>query len=201
MMTGQRTAKPPESPHANLVAVARAGVTKHGSAIWRVVCDCGKALVADAPAVKRGAAHCPDCNPTYGDLEAQRILAVLPATIDDIVKNAGMTLQQVKYRLTTMKPHLCHTGKWRRPRGSGACQPVLVAGHGEDVPCPLKPRTGSDCSRRYRKRIKKAIERAAAGGKEDVRYVRHIGKRKADDTAKKTRSEPQTWFSALVQPN
>jgi len=195
---GQRTAKAPALQYANLAAVARIGATKHGSAIWQLVCECGQALEADVPAIKRGSARCPDCNPTYGDLEAQRILAVLPATIDEIVERSAMTLQQVRYRLTVMKPELCHTGKWRRPSGSGACRPVIVAGPGEDVPCTLKPRDNAESKRRYRKRIQKAIKRAMEGGKEDVRYIRYIARHKARLTAKQTRAQPQTWLSALM---
>ena len=195
---GQRTAKVPTLPYANLAAIERIGVTRHGSAIWRLACVCGQTLDADAPTIKCGAARCKECNPTYGDLEAQRILAVLPATIDEIVVRAGMTLQQVRYRLTVMKPGLCHTGKWRRPNGSGACRPVIVAGPGEDVPCTLKPRDNAESKRRYRKRIQKAIKRAMEGGKEDVRYIRYIARHKARLTAKQTRAQPQTWLSALM---
>ena len=197
-LPGQRTAKPPVSPYANLSAVERAGVTKHGSAVWRLACTCGHMLQADAPTIKRGAARCPGCNPTYGDLEAQRILAVLPATIDQIVERSGMTLQQVRYRLDVMKPHLCHVGKWRHARGSGAHQPVIVAGHGEDAPCTLQRRTGAEGNRRYRHRVRKAVEKALAGGAEDVRYTRYIGLARAGLTAAQTRIAPQTWFSALM---
>jgi hypothetical protein len=109
-----------------------------------------------------------------------------------------MTLQQVRYCLPLMKPHLCHVGKWRRSRGSGAYQPVIVAGHGEDVQCPLKPRTGAEANRRYRHRVRKAVEKAMAGGTEDVRYMRYIGVARAGVTAAQTRIAPQTWFSALM---
>lgn len=193
----QCMAKPPASPHTNLTAVERTGTTKHGSAVWRLACACGATLEADTPTIKKGWARCPECNPTYGELEAQRILAVLPATVDKIMARTSMTLQQVRYRLTVMKPDLCHIGKWRRPRGSGACQPVIVAGPGEDVPCYLKPRSNADAKRRYRKRIQKAIKKALVGGTEDVRYTRHIGRAKAGLTAARTRAAPQTWFSAL----
>jgi len=198
-MLGQRTANPPASPYANLAAVERAGTTKHGSAIWRLACTCGQSLEADVPAIKRGAARCPDCNPSYGDLEAQRILAVLPATMEKIVEDTGMTLQQVRYRLSVMKPHLCHVGKWRRSRGSGAYQPVIVSGHGKDVPCPLKPRTGAEANRRYRHRVSQAVQKALAGGAEDARYTRYIGLARAGLTAAHTRIVPQTWFSVLTQ--
>lgn len=161
---GQRIAKPPASPHANLTAVERAGTTKHGSAIWRLVCVCGVTLQSEAPRIKRGWARRPDCNPSYGDVEAQRILAVLPATVDAIVRRTGMTLEAVRYRLSTMKPHLCHIGKWKRAPGSGAFQPIMVQGAGEDVPCTLKPRTVAQNNRSYRKRVKKVVERALATG-------------------------------------
>lgn len=197
-LPGQRIAKPPISPHQNLAAVERIGSTRHGSAIWRLDCACGYTLQADVPTIKRGAARCPDCNPNYGDLEAQRILAVLPATIDQIVERTSMTLQQVRYRLPLMKPHLCHVGKWRHSRGSGAYQPVIVAGHGEDAPCTLKRRSGAEGNKRYRDRVRKAVEKALAGGTEDVRYTRYIGVARAGITAAQTRIAPQTWFSALM---
>lgn len=195
---GQRTAKPPRSPFGNLTAVVRIGATKCGSAIWRLACTCGKEVEADAPAVKRGAAHCSDCNPTFFDLEAKRILAVLPATIGQIIKRTGLTLQQVRYRLRKMKPTMCHTGKWRRSRAQGAYQPLIVAGPGEDAPCPLKPRTGAQTNRRYRHRVQMAIKKARLGGGDD-RYARHVSRKEADITVANTRTAPQTWLSALMQ--
>lgn len=197
--SGQRTAKPPRSPLDNLAVGARAGATKCGSAIWLLTCTCGREIEAAAPAVRQGAARCPDCNPSYGDLEAQRILAVLPATIGQIVKRARMTLEQVKYRLRKMKPDLCHTGKWRRSRAQGAYQPLIVAGAGKDAPCPLKPRSNSEATRRYRHRVRLAVKRAIASGVEDDRYSRHVGRSKADCTIANTRTTPQTWLSALGQ--
>ncbi|MFK3741414.1 hypothetical protein [Massilia sp. TN1-12] len=191
---GQRTAKPPCSPYANLAAVERAGVTKHGSAIWRLVCTCGESVEADAPAIKRGAARCPDCNPSYGDLEAQRILAVLPATIAETIRRSGMTLAQVRYRLELMKPDLCHTGKWRRSRGSGPWLPVIVAGPGEDVPCPFEAVTNAVSKRRQRVKIKRA--RAIEAAAEQVR--RQEAAVETDKVVARTRTVPQTWFSALI---
>ena len=196
---GLKLAKPPVSPHENLVAVERLGANKQGSAIWRLACACGETLQANAFAIRRGAAHCRVCNPNYGDKLANAILAVLPATIPEIVDETGMTLNQVKFRLRQMKPALCHTGRWRRPRGPGALQPVIYVGPGEDEPCRLKPTTVAERNRAYRRRVKRAIERAAAGGKGDVRYTRHIGRAKADATAARTRIAPQTWFSVLTQ--
>jgi hypothetical protein len=194
-LPGQRTATRPISPHANLAAVERIGITRHGSAIWRLACTCGHMLEADAPTVRRGAARCPDCNPTYGDLEAERILAVLPATIEQIVTRSGMTLQQVRYRLTKMKSDLCHIGQWRRQRGSGRWRPVFVAGPGEDVECKLEPRTGAENNRRYRARIRKARDVDAAAARE-----RHeAATRQADEIVAKARAVPQTWLSALMQ--
>jgi hypothetical protein len=196
---GQRTAKPPISPHANLAAADRIGATKHGSAIWRLACECGKTVEADAPTIKRGAARCPDCNPACGTEQAEKILAALPATIGQIMQRTGMTLGAVMYRLSTMKPHLCHTGKWRRSRSQGAYQPIIVAGCGEDVPCPLKRRSRVECERRYRKRVKKVVAKALASGGTSVRYTRLIARRRADEIAARTRVTPQTWMSALMQ--
>lgn len=195
--TGMRTAKPPRSSFGNLVAIERIGATKSGSAIWRLACACGHELQADAPAVKRGAAHCPECNPRYGGLEAQRILAVLPAIIGQIVTRTGMTLEAVKYRLRVMKPDLCHVGKWRRSRAQGAYQPLIVAGAGPDAPCPLKPRTGAQTNKRYRHRVRLAVKKAKAGGRPDDRYGRHLSLSEANITIANTRAVPQTWLSAL----
>jgi hypothetical protein len=155
-------------------------------------------MEANAFAIRQGWTHCITCNPRYGEQIEQAILAVLPATIDEIAKKADLTIAQVKYRLRRMKPQQCHTGKWRRPRGPGAYQPIIYAGPGEDVPCPLKRTTVSQRNKSYRRRVKRAVEKALAGGKEDVRYIRHIALRKADRLAEKSRVTPQTWLSALM---
>lgn len=192
---GLKLAKPPASPFANLTPSERLGSNKQGCAVWRLVCDCGLVFEANSQAIQRGGAHCRVCNPNYGDKLANKILAVLPATIPDIVKETGLTLEQVKFRLRHMKPALCHVGRWKR--GTGAWMPVICAGAGEDAPCEFKPRPRTEHGRRYRKRVKKAVEKALAGGKEDVRYTRHIGRARAGLTAAMTRIVPQTWFSAL----
>lgn len=195
---GLHIAKPPVSPHANLTATERAGTTKGGSAMWRLACSCGKTLESDAWKIKQGWAHCPDCNPTYADQQAKKVLDVLPATIDEIAAKTGMTVNQVKFRLRQMKPALCHTGRWKRASGEGGShQPVIVAGPGEDAPCSFKTRTNAENSRRYRKRVKKAIEKALAGGKVSDRYTRHIARRQVDEVVARTRVAPQNPFSAL----
>lgn len=195
---GMNIAEVPVSLFKNLTATKRFGSNAQGSAMWQVECTCGARLEANAFAIRQGWTHCVKCNPRYGEQIEQAILAVLPGTIDEIAKKARLTLAQVKYRLRTMKPMLCHTGRWRRPNGPGAYQPIICAGAGEDVPCPLKRKTGKETSKSYRRRVKKAVEKAMAGGKEDARYTRHIALRKADLLAAKTRATPQTWLSALM---
>jgi hypothetical protein len=195
---GLRLAKPPVSPHANLVAVERIGANKQGSAIWRLACTCGKVLESDAYKIRQGGAHCPDCNPRYADQQAKKVLDVLPATIDEIVAKTGMTLYQVKFRVGQMEPTQCHTGRWKRAGSEGGShQPIIVAGPGPDVPCPFRARTPAETSRRYRKRVKKAIEKALITGKAPVRYVRLVARRQADEMAARTRVAPQTWASVL----
>lgn len=195
---GLKIAEAPASPFDNLTATKRAGSNGQGSAVWQVECTCGAVLEANAFAIRQGWTHCVKCNPRYGEQIEQAILAVLPGTIEEIAKKARLTIQQVKYRLRTMKPMLCHTGRWRRPNGPGAFHPIIYAGAGEDVPCPLKRKEGKETSKSYRRRVKRAVEKAVAGGKEDVRYMRHIALRKADLLAEKSRAAPQTWLSALM---
>lgn len=195
---GLRLAKPPASPHANLSAIERVGATKAGSAIWRLECTCGKTMKSDAYKIKHGAAHCPACNPRYADLQAKKVLGVLPGTIDEICAKTKMTLNQVKFRLRQMKPVLCHTGRWKRASGEGGShQPVICAGAGPDVPCPFKTRTNAENSRRYRKRVKKEIEKALATGCAPARYERLVARRQADEIVARARITPQNPFSAL----
>lgn len=195
---GLKMAEAPISPFENLTAMERTGSNGQGSAVWRVECKCGTVLEANAFAIRQGWTHCAKCNPRYAEQIEQAILAVLPGTIEEISKNARLSIPQVKYRLRRMKPLLCHTGRWRRPSGPGAYHPIIYAGAGEDVPCPLKRKTVSQTNKSYRRRVKRAVEKAVAGGKEDVRYMRHIALRKAELLAEKSRATPQTWLSALM---
>lgn len=196
--TGQLTAKPPNSPHKNLGAVVRIGTTRCGSAIWRLLCACGATLEANAPAIKRGAARCEKCNPARSMEQANKILAVLPAGYAKIERKTKLTRAQVEYRIEWMRAReQCHVGGWSRADQQGSFNPVFHAGPGEDAPCTLKPRTSSQNEKRYRRRVQRAVKVALAGGKEDPRYTRVIGKRKALLTAKKTRTQPQIWASAL----
>lgn len=196
--TGQLTAKPPVSPHANLTAISRIDTAKFGSAIWQLACTCGLTLTADAPAIKRGSARCPACNPRRGVEQANKILAVLPAAYAAIERKTKLTRAQIEYRIDWMREReLCHIGDWDRADQQGSFGPIFHAGKGEDVPCKLKPRTRLDTERRYRKRVQRAIKKATAGGKEDPRYSRQISLHKANETARRTRREPQGPFSAL----
>lgn len=195
---GYQTAKLPVSPHANLSAVRRTGTNSIGSAVWEVACTCGLVLSAAAYAFRRGETKCPRCQPCPSDVQAMEILQLLPTDYDTLASKLGVNMNTLKSRVRAAKKHgFCHVGKWRRARGAGSYQPVFVNGPGEDAPCTLEPRPGAIHSRRYRKRIKRAIERALDGGKEDPRYVRHIALRKADQTAAQARQRPQTWCSAL----
>lgn len=196
--TGQLTAKPPVSPHANLTAVERVGTNKAQGAVWRVACTCGLTFTAAAYAFRIGETKCPRCQPSPSDVHAMEILMLLPTTLDVLTKKLATPVETVKSRVRAMKKNgLCHTGRWKRPDGAGSFQPVLVAGPGDDAPCTLTARTGADYSRKCRKRVSRAIAKAEAGGKEDPRYIRHIALHKAKQTAKRARKEPQTWASAL----
>jgi hypothetical protein len=198
---GQLTAKPPVSPQANLRPVERIGTNKSGSAVWKIVCTCGVSFDAIAPSIRRGETKCPRCQPSTSDMQAMEILMLLPATYDALERKLGVPLSTAKSRVRAMRKNdLCHTGKWKRPDGAGAFQPVIVAGPGEDAPCTLTARTNADYKRKYRSRVMKAIAKAEAGGKEDPRYIRHIRLRQVNEKVQQAKAEPQTWFSALIQP-
>jgi hypothetical protein len=156
-------------------------------------------LNAAAPSIRRGETKCPRCQPAVGDVQAMEILMLLPATFDALANKLGVSSNTLKSRVRAMKKNeLCHTGRWKRPVGPGAFQPIIVAGPGEDVPCTLAARTNADHKRKYRRRIKHAIAKAQAGGKEDPRYIRHIRLKQADATVLQAKARPQTWFSALT---
>lgn len=196
---GLRTAKPPLSPYTNLTATARTGTTKCGSAIWQVECTCGASWCIETRFIKKGTARCDTCNPSTGAGMANAILAALPAAYEKIERKTKLTAGQVRYRIDWMRARdMCHIGDWDRADQQGSFGPIFHAGKGDDVPCSLKPRTRLDNERRYRRRVKNAIQKAEAGGKEDGRYMRQIALRKASETARRTRNTPQTWLSALM---
>jgi hypothetical protein len=195
---GQQTAKLPVSPHPNLRAIERVGTNNSNSAVWRLACNCGRAFDAAAPGIRSGSTKCMRCQPSASDAQAMEILMLLPADHDVLAHKLGVGLSTLKSRIRAMKNNgLCHTAGWRRACGAGPYQPVIVAGPGEDAPCTLVARTNAAAKRKYRKRIKRAVSKAAAGGKEDPRYVRHIALHKANQTAALARRQPQTWYSAL----
>jgi hypothetical protein len=195
---GQLFAKPPKSPYPNLTAVERIGTTKSQDSIWRAVCTCGATFSAVGHGFRTGQTKCSRCNPSLGDAQAIEILMLLPATHEALARKLGVNIFTMKSRLRKLKKNgLCHTGRWRRPSGMGSFQPVIVAGPGEDAPCALEARSNADHKRKYRKRISAAIAKADAGGKEDPRYMRHIALHMAKKTAKQSRAQPQTPFSAL----
>jgi hypothetical protein len=194
---GDLVAQPPISPHPNLTAIARAG-SKHKDPIWQVACTCGKTFQSVARALRIGETKCTRCQPSIGDAQAMEILMLLPATYDVLVKKTGTTIPTVKNRIRAMRKHnFCHTGKWQRSKRGGDFQPVIVAGPGEDAPCELQARTHAAYKRKYKRRVKRAIEQAENSGKEDPRYSRQISLHKANETARRTLTEPQGPWAAL----
>lgn len=201
MNPGQRTARPPVSPHANLTAIERTGTTSWGSAIWSLACTCGATLTAYAPVIKSGIAKCEECNPSATVKQLAAILAALPGDYEQIGRKAKLSRGKVRYGLELLrKDRKCFIGAYLRPSEQGSYSPVFQAGDSDDVPCKLQPIPRQKSERKYKKRIKAAIARAAAGGKEDPRYIRHISLHVAKQTAASTRAAPQSWFAALGAP-
>lgn len=200
MKTGQEVAKPPVSPRANLTTMERAGVKKHGGASWRVTCTCGFTVIAAARDITHGSTYCRTCNMPGAEARAA-VLAAMPASYAQMMLRTKMTRPQVEYRIKQLrKLGLCHIGNWKRAKCRGLFSPVFYAGPGEDVPCHLTRVDYKTAGRAYRKRVKKAVEVAMAGGKADPRYIRHIASRQVTAVVRATRATPQSWFSALIQP-
>jgi hypothetical protein len=195
-LPGAKLAKPPVPANPNFTVVERAGKNKEGSAVWKVACTCGATFTAAAPYIKNGKAACRNCSPAMQ--QARTILDVLPAAYAAIEKKTGLSYPTITNRLDWMKARgMCHIGGWKRPPRNGSFQPVFHAGAGDDVPCTLTRLGEAQYEARYRRRVKRAVESALTGGKEDPRYMRHIVRRRADDLAERTRINPQHPFSAL----
>lgn len=197
MRPGQLFAKPPISPYPHLTVTARAGSDSWQRPIWQVACTCGATFRAQSKPITSGTARCPTCNPR-GMEQAKEILALLPAGYSNLQRKLKVECHQIDYRIRWMrKRDLCHIGGWAHPEQQGAIGPVFHAGPGMDVPCNVDPYPKPTVKRRHEKRIKRAIEKALNGGKEDPRYMRKIALSRAAATVKRTREDPQTPFSAL----
>jgi hypothetical protein len=135
------------------------------------------------------------------------VLALLPEP-EDVAPNRGLrgTVAQLVTLIDLNKPSVCrylrelkaldlaHIARWRPTGGIPAA--VWVKGAGEDAPMPgLK--TPGQYSKKHRKNVKTAIERARRGFKYDERYAGQVAKALADDVAQRTRVNPQHWFSQL----
>ena len=196
--TGLKTAKAPVSPHANLVALERVGTKKWGSAIWSVACRCGAQFSADTTTIKNGITKCETCNPSEKAVHLKAILAAMPGTYDQLERRTKLTYGQVQYSLLLLRADKkCFIGGHARAAEQGSFNPIFHAGMGEDVPCKLQPVPRIKSERKHRRRVKAAVEKALAGGKEDPRYLKHISLRVAKKTAEQTRAKPSTWFSIL----
>lgn len=196
MNPGQLYAKPPVSPCASLTVGDRISTDSGGRAIWNVACECGATFSAHARLIANGL-RCPQCNPR-GIEQAREFLALMPATYARLQRKLKLKGYQVDYRIRWMREReMCFVGDWERPERQGAYAPVIYAGKGEDAPCELKPIPKNKVKRKHEIRVRRAIDKALSGGKEDPRYMRHIALSKARATIKHARIEPQTPFSAL----
>jgi predicted ArsR family transcriptional regulator len=125
----------------------------------------------------------------------QEVLDAMPGTVEQIMAATGMAARTVRRHVAALHADGRAHVK-RRLRTHGPRTPVWEKGEGPDAPLP-KRRTHADHCKEFRRRVKRAIERAQVGGREDSRYIRHIALHIAKKTAEKTREEPQTPFSAL----
>lgn len=124
------------------------------------------------------------------------VAAALPGTVVDIIAKSGLVESTVRRHLCTLRDEgKAHIKK--RRRAGGRSSPVWVEGPGKDAPIPA-PLGNAGWCRRHRKRVRKAIAKAQAGGKEDPRYIRHIRLKQVDAKVKQAKAEPQTWISALM---
>lgn len=110
------------------------------------------------------------------------VAAALPGTVLQIVAKTGLAESTVRRMLRRLRDEdAAHISK--RLRNVGGSTPRWVAGPGVDAP-PLVPYTGAQYCRHFRKRVRKAIATAEAGGLPDERYARHVARKQADKVAK-----------------
>lgn len=142
------------------------------------------------------------------DSRTKDVLAALPmpsianstrrgsaGTVGGVAKELGLGLTTARRHLRLLKAEgLAYIACWNRI--SGPMVPVWVQGNGEDAPKP-RPLTSAEYNRRYRARIKKAVERGSKGFEYDERYKGKVALAKAAEVAQRTRIAPQHWLSAL----
>jgi hypothetical protein len=133
------------------------------------------------------------------------ILALLPAdvtdkdwangTVENLQKRIDLQEAAIRRNLRQMRElELVHIGRWRRTKGLPAA--VWIKGKGDDAPM-LGPKTQAHYCKKHRAQVKKAVERARTGKRHDDRYSGRVAIALANDTAQRTRINPQHWFSAL----
>jgi predicted ArsR family transcriptional regulator len=116
-------------------------------------------------------------------------------TIEYICQKMGVVKAAAcRYMRLLKAEDLVHIGAWNRTRGVPAA--VWFAGPGEDAK-PLQARSSSHSSKKHRKRIKNAVERARKGLDVAEGYKRYAARALADDIAAKSKINPQHAFSAL----
>lgn len=127
-------------------------------------------------------------NWTLGRLGKFGTVAYMVSRVDYNEQNVNRYLKQLR------AAGLCHIGRWHRTAGRPAA--VWVRGPGEDEPMPAAL-SGAEYSRKHRKRVKRAIDRARAGQGFNESYAGKVGIALAYDHAASTRVKPQGIFAAL----
>lgn len=113
-----------------------------------------------------------------------RVLCALPATRPEIEAKTGVSKNSVwRWVQELHAAGECHIGAWRRP-ARGKYMPVYVAGPGKDKPCPFKPLTEAQKSKRHRRK-------ARADGRWDERLAKMRARYWAD------RAQPDPLVAAL----
>ncbi len=149
----------------------RVGSSKHGSAVWRLHCQCGKHFDVATPLIKKGWYRCPVCQPKPRDHQTAAILAALPGTIPEIMAKTNMTRWMARNRLREMhKDGKIKVGAWRRASTNGNPMPVFHKGPGKDKPCTLPRMTVAEMSRRYRESIAGTEQHDAMNARKRANY-------------------------------
>lgn len=194
-----RKANIPVIKSGTIVLGDRVGQDKYRCAVWRLHCQCGESFDVAAPRIKQGWYRCPECDPKPEDYRPKAILGAMPGTIQEIVERTGFTRDMVKHHLSKLrdeKDKHCYVGKWGRFKENNQPIPVFYVGNLPDIDPPEK-KSQAIYSRRYRRNIRRAIEKAREGKPYKDQYASHVALALADDTAKRTRVNPQHWFSML----